>query len=322
MTTLRQRMTEDMQVRNLSPHTQASYLQQVSLFARHFGKSPDVLGPDYIRTYQIYLMNEKKLAPSSIHLAVGALRVLYKVTLKRDWTFEAVPPSSKKAADTARCVEPRRGGALPWMRRLSPASCDLDRVLRRRLADFRSRSLDGHRHRQQADGHPRRARQRPQGSLCHALAEAVGYSARSLAGCTAGDVVVPGHPNRAATLERRRRSRLPEGPPAVRPVQAGDAAFLEARVRRPSARIRHRFANHPAAARSSIDTHHPTVPSAWLCWFVMGANMNRFGIAGPWQKDNGSNNLFIGYWAVSTIVQTYATQVAAEFYHLRMRLRL
>src|SRR5436189_5727122 len=35
------RMTEDMQVRNLSPHTQASYLQQVSLLARHFGKSPD-----------------------------------------------------------------------------------------------------------------------------------------------------------------------------------------------------------------------------------------------------------------------------------------
>jgi hypothetical protein len=54
----------------------------------------------------------------------------------------------------------------------------------------------------------------------------------------------------------------------------------------------------------------------------MGANMNRFGIAGPWQKDNGSNNLFIGYWAVWTIVQTYDTQVAAEFHHLRMRLRL
>ena len=38
MTPVRQRMTEDMQVRNLSPHTQASYVQQVSLFARYFGK--------------------------------------------------------------------------------------------------------------------------------------------------------------------------------------------------------------------------------------------------------------------------------------------
>ena len=41
-----------MQVRNLSPHTQASYLQQVSLFARHFDKSPDALGPEDIRTYK------------------------------------------------------------------------------------------------------------------------------------------------------------------------------------------------------------------------------------------------------------------------------
>jgi hypothetical protein len=43
MTPLRRRMTEDMQVRNLSPHTQTSYVQQVSLFARHFSKSPEVL---------------------------------------------------------------------------------------------------------------------------------------------------------------------------------------------------------------------------------------------------------------------------------------
>src|SRR5258708_30843475 len=81
MTVLRQRMTEDMQVRNLSPHTQASYLQQVSLFARHFAKSPDVLAPEHIRTYQIYLTNEKKLAAGSIHIAVAALRFLYKITL-------------------------------------------------------------------------------------------------------------------------------------------------------------------------------------------------------------------------------------------------
>ena len=96
MTVLRQRMTEDMQVRNLSPHTQASYLQQVSLFARYFGKSPDALGPEHIRTYQIYLTNEKKLAPNSIHTAVAALRFLYKITLKRDWTFEQTLPLPKK----------------------------------------------------------------------------------------------------------------------------------------------------------------------------------------------------------------------------------
>ena len=97
MTVLRQRMTEDMQVRNLSPHTQASYLQQVSLFARYFVTSPDGLTPEHIRTYQIYLTNEKKLATSSIHVAVAALRFLYRITLKKEWTFGEVIPLPKKA---------------------------------------------------------------------------------------------------------------------------------------------------------------------------------------------------------------------------------
>ena len=63
MTQLRQRMSEDMQVRNFALNTQLSYLQQVSLFARYFSKSPDLLGREDIRTYQVYLTNEKKLAP-------------------------------------------------------------------------------------------------------------------------------------------------------------------------------------------------------------------------------------------------------------------
>jgi integrase/recombinase XerD len=71
MTVLRQRMTEGMQVRNLLPHTQAAYLQQVSLLAPYFRTSPDTLTPEHIRTYQIYLTNEKKLAPSSIHMDCG-----------------------------------------------------------------------------------------------------------------------------------------------------------------------------------------------------------------------------------------------------------
>ena len=96
MTPLRRRMTEDMQVRNFSPHTQNSYVQQVSLFARHFSKSPEVLGPEEIRSYQVYLTIERKLAPGSILIAVSALRFLYKVTLHRDWCFEDIIPAPKK----------------------------------------------------------------------------------------------------------------------------------------------------------------------------------------------------------------------------------
>lgn len=50
---LRQRMIEDMTVRNFAPNTQTSYLQQVSLFAKYFGKSLEQLGPEEIRAYQL-----------------------------------------------------------------------------------------------------------------------------------------------------------------------------------------------------------------------------------------------------------------------------
>jgi integrase/recombinase XerD len=96
MTTLRKRMTEDMQVRNLALNTQTCYVQQVSLFSRYFDRSPELLGPEDIRAYQVYLTNEKKLATGSVLIAVAALRFLYKVSLKKDWTFEDVIPAPKK----------------------------------------------------------------------------------------------------------------------------------------------------------------------------------------------------------------------------------
>ena len=96
MTALRQRMLEDMRIRNLARNTQASYLQQVSLFARYFGKSPDTLGQEEIRAYQVYLTEEKKLSPRSITIAVSALRFLYKVTLRREWKLEEIIPAPKQ----------------------------------------------------------------------------------------------------------------------------------------------------------------------------------------------------------------------------------
>ena len=96
MTVLRQRMTEDMLLRNLSPETQRAYIGQISLLARHFRKSPDLLSPDEIRAYQLYLVQEKHLSASSILVAIAAIRFLYKVTLKRDWIVEEVVPTCRK----------------------------------------------------------------------------------------------------------------------------------------------------------------------------------------------------------------------------------
>jgi site-specific recombinase XerD len=88
-------MLEDMQVRNLAPRTQQTYLEQVARFARHFGRSPALLGPAEIRAYQVYLAIEKRLTPASLAVAVAALRFLYTVTLQRAWTVEVVIPTPK-----------------------------------------------------------------------------------------------------------------------------------------------------------------------------------------------------------------------------------
>ena len=81
MTPLRRRMIEDMQIRNLAADTQRSYLQQITLFARYFGKSPEMLGPADIDAYQLHLSQERRLSPSSLLVAVSAIRFLYKVTV-------------------------------------------------------------------------------------------------------------------------------------------------------------------------------------------------------------------------------------------------
>ena len=62
MTPLRQRMVEDMQLRNFSAHTMRAYLHGVAAFAQPFHTSPEHLGPEHVRTYQLFLVQEKQRA--------------------------------------------------------------------------------------------------------------------------------------------------------------------------------------------------------------------------------------------------------------------
>ncbi len=137
MTPLRQRMLEDMQVRNLSPHTQRAYIGNVARFSRHFGRSPAELGPEEIRTYQVYLVRERTLAPSSVEIAVCALRFLYKVTLKKPWSFDDLIPAPKKPRRLRVVLSPDevvRAG----VRHVPQAPRRPDDVLRRRTPDLGS----------------------------------------------------------------------------------------------------------------------------------------------------------------------------------------
>lgn len=88
MTQLRKRMLEELQRRNYSQQTTRSYILAVKQFAEYFGQSPEKLGAEEIRRYQLYLLNEKRCAPGTVEIRMSALR-LYKKTLKRrDLAFD------------------------------------------------------------------------------------------------------------------------------------------------------------------------------------------------------------------------------------------
>ncbi len=91
MTHLRKIMLEELQRRNYSDSTIRHYLHWVEEFARHFGTSPDKLGLDHLRTYQAYLLKQRKLAVGSVVNHVAALRFLYVRTLKRPEFREFLP---------------------------------------------------------------------------------------------------------------------------------------------------------------------------------------------------------------------------------------
>ena len=80
MSPLRRRMIEDMTVRNLSPATQRSYVHAVSKFSRYFGRSPDRLGLEDVRAFQVHLVSTG-ISWASLNQIVSALRFFYGVTL-------------------------------------------------------------------------------------------------------------------------------------------------------------------------------------------------------------------------------------------------
>src|SRR4051812_1198163 len=94
ITPLRRRMIEDMQVRNLSPVTQRCYVHAVGKFARHFNRSPDRLGLEEIRAYQIHLTTTG-ISWAGFNVAVCALRFFYGVTLGRTSMVERIPYARK-----------------------------------------------------------------------------------------------------------------------------------------------------------------------------------------------------------------------------------
>ena len=91
MTTLRQRMMEDLQIRNYAPTTVTAYIRGVADYAKHFGKSPDQLGAEQIREYQLFLIKEKGVSWATYIQTVCGLRFLYTNTLHQPVSIEHIP---------------------------------------------------------------------------------------------------------------------------------------------------------------------------------------------------------------------------------------
>lgn len=96
MTRLRKMMLEELQRRNYSDRTTRYYLQAVAAFAQHCGRPPDKLGPDELRSYQAYLLKERKLAVGTVIARVAALRFFFVRTLKRHEFREDLPYPKKQ----------------------------------------------------------------------------------------------------------------------------------------------------------------------------------------------------------------------------------
>jgi site-specific recombinase XerD len=94
MTPLRQRFIDDLRLRNYARRTIETYVSRIVCFAKHFGRSPDLLGPNEVRDFQLHLLRQR-VSWSSFNQAVCALRFLYGITLGRPEQLPLIPYGKK-----------------------------------------------------------------------------------------------------------------------------------------------------------------------------------------------------------------------------------
>lgn len=91
MTQLRKRVLDELERRNYSQTTACSYVSAIRRFAAHFHRSPDQLGPDHVRAYQLHLLQKRKLDPRTVSVHTAALRFLFGKVLKRSLSRDDLP---------------------------------------------------------------------------------------------------------------------------------------------------------------------------------------------------------------------------------------
>jgi site-specific recombinase XerD len=113
MTTLRQKLIDEIEVRGLSRNTRESYVGFVSRLSRHYRRPPDQISDDELKAYLLHLLREKKNGPGTLCIAVSALRFFYGRVLQRPTeAIETALPRMKKPVLRPRVYSPEQIGKL------------------------------------------------------------------------------------------------------------------------------------------------------------------------------------------------------------------
>ena len=91
MSTLRNKMIQQMELKGYSKNTIQTYIECLSSLSRYWKASPDLLTVDQIREYIHYQLTEKKLSKSWMNQTIGALKILYREVLRKDWDAIGIP---------------------------------------------------------------------------------------------------------------------------------------------------------------------------------------------------------------------------------------
>ena len=106
MTPLRQRFLDDLRLRNYSPRTVETYLHHVVRFARHFGRSPEELGPEEVRRYQLHLLGHRDLQTTARYTHVTAPRLAGLPGLLEGLPQPPAPPAAPAAPPASEVIAP------------------------------------------------------------------------------------------------------------------------------------------------------------------------------------------------------------------------
>lgn len=91
MSPLRQRLVDDLRLRNYSPRTIEAYVAAVAKLAKHFGRPPDQLSLEDLRAFQLHMLDQEKASWSRFNVVVSGLRFFFKITLGRAEAIQQLP---------------------------------------------------------------------------------------------------------------------------------------------------------------------------------------------------------------------------------------